>query len=184
MSNFSLAFAGATISESIAPQLTTSVRSATDQVDTTFQKYLQQTGTVNWTAPDTLFSLWFGINDVLTYYQTNASSVLQADMDQYKLLIETVSEKIKCLAENSADSLTPGTDISLRRKKHFIAQRTPHRSSTNKCRTQLLGFGSTSIRHPQFQSRTSKYNVSASTRALRCDICAPRHLYFVHTSTR
>jgi len=88
-----LAFAGATISESIAPQLTLSVRSGVDQVNTTFQKYLQQTGAVNWTAPDTLFSLWFGINDVLPYYQTNASSVIQADMNQYKLLIETVSGK-------------------------------------------------------------------------------------------
>jgi len=88
-----LAFAGATISQTIAPQLTPSVKSATDQVDTTFQKYLQQTGNVNWTAPDTLFSLWFGINDVLPYYQTNASAVLKADMNQYKLLIETVSGK-------------------------------------------------------------------------------------------
>lgn len=89
------------------PAYSPDVPSGTYQIDNDFQKYLQNVTTVNWTATNTLFSFWFGVNDVGSYNDANASAILQADIAQYKRLIETVSQLIRALQSVSTDD-TPG----------------------------------------------------------------------------
>ena len=63
---YNLAFSGATIDANLVKPFTPIVKTLTDQVDEFLASYADKPASAQWKSENTLFSVWIGINDVMT----------------------------------------------------------------------------------------------------------------------
>ncbi|KAL3469345.1 hypothetical protein BJX99DRAFT_265287 [Aspergillus californicus] len=108
--NYNLAYGGATVNASLVPPYTPEVYSLIDQV-AEFQEYLAPPPAfAPWTAKNTLFAVWEGVNDVGgSWYQANPEALAIEIMDQ---LFEQIELVYAGGARNFALLTVPPTDRS------------------------------------------------------------------------
>ncbi|KAL4803367.1 hypothetical protein BDV18DRAFT_162931 [Aspergillus unguis] len=88
--NYNLAYGGATVNASLVEPYTAEVLSFIDQVGE-FIEYLVPDGNSSWTADETLFAVWMGVNDVGgSWYQSNPDALQVEILDQYFEQLELV----------------------------------------------------------------------------------------------
>ena len=89
---YDLGFGGATIDNKIiASAFGLEVKSFSDQVSQEFQPRYVGSNTVSWSSDDTLFTVFFGINDALQSYENaNNDSVQYAAIKSYENIVNQV----------------------------------------------------------------------------------------------
>ena len=89
---YNLAYGGATIDPAlVASQYGLIVQSFQQQVTQTFLPVYSVNYDVPWTSSDTLFTIFFGINDVLLSYATGNDSLNYDLIKEYENLVNRVS---------------------------------------------------------------------------------------------
>lgn len=82
--SYDFASGGATTDANLVKPYATTVLSLVDQVSNFTNTIAAHPATTPWTANDTLFGVWIGVNDVgNTYYLSNVTDVITAIMSVY-----------------------------------------------------------------------------------------------------
>lgn len=89
---YDLAFSGATVDDAIVASSTSSVISMAEQVNNIFLgHYSNKSVAANWTAEDSIFAFFIGINDIDASYALDESAALQSLIfAEYKQLLSKV----------------------------------------------------------------------------------------------
>ncbi|KAK4556665.1 hypothetical protein LTR86_006236 [Recurvomyces mirabilis] len=87
-----LAYGGATVDSALVKPYLPTVLSLKDQIQTEYLPlYANHPASFNWKANDTLFALFFGINDVGNAYgEANGTLVLSLDVQEYASLVDSL----------------------------------------------------------------------------------------------
>jgi phospholipase/lecithinase/hemolysin len=86
---YNLAYGGATVDSALVAPYEPQVLSFRQQVNQEFFPYYVEVNNAQWTSKNSLFASFFGINDVgNSYYQTNATAIIQAVFNVYAGLID------------------------------------------------------------------------------------------------
>ncbi|KAF2474058.1 carbohydrate esterase family 16 protein [Lindgomyces ingoldianus] len=89
--SFNFAYGGATVNASLVKPFQTTVKSFIDQVKQFRDSIASKPSYAAWTADNSLFGVWLGVNDVgNSYYSANETVLLGQIMDSYFGQIETV----------------------------------------------------------------------------------------------
>jgi hypothetical protein len=91
--SYNVADGGATINSLLAKPVRSSAHSFIDQVTKEYlPAYGKNSPSLAWTAQDSLFTFFFGINDVLNTYSINDTKLVPKIFDEYAKLVE----KVRC----------------------------------------------------------------------------------------
>jgi hypothetical protein len=98
--NYNFAITGSTVDSKIINAGTVNSRSLVDQVQNQFlPAYGNKPATASWTAGDSLFAFFFGINDVLLSYTDGNTTRVDAAFQSYTKALEKVYDGSNIIIE-------------------------------------------------------------------------------------
>ncbi|KAI9735806.1 MAG: hypothetical protein M1834_001271 [Cirrosporium novae-zelandiae] len=89
---YNFAYGGATVDSSLVAQYLPTVLDLEQQVDDEFLVYYTNSTSVNWTASNSLFSIFIGINDVGNSYSSQNSTLNGLIFEAYSHLVDELYE--------------------------------------------------------------------------------------------
>lgn len=89
--SYNFAYGGATTDASLVTPFEPTVLSFADQVAEFTGSIAAHPASTPWTAEDTLFGVWMGVNDVgNSYYMSNVTDIMEAVVDRYFELLQVM----------------------------------------------------------------------------------------------